>query len=590
MAYNFTKSDGAQITVNNDAIDNTYSLGLIGRNTTDYGLTVAKNTIRHLENFAESTPPSGTPLVGQLWYKSDEGTLRVYDGSTWKRSTAIPVASTAPTANVTAGTAYFNTVDDQLYVYAESTFKPAVVPGGTVTSAYSGEAGIGNTYGAKVKTLYLTPTTGDTKAVLALVYVSDGTDNPGAASNETIMGIISDHDKFTVNNSDDHYAELSGANSIGVQIGKGLTMRKDYTDSAVEKANVASISNVALAIDITSSVPTSGANVSGADIFHPSTSLIPSSDSNYKVGNALFRYSEVHSDFNYVGAGGAAGGGILFAGTSATIGNATQGASHIYTHDLTVTGDFSFGGGIQNIGSSSDRAENIFADNLDITSGVISDAPTSATDITNKSYVDSTVTTALQDYVPDTGASVIAGNKTFSGDTTFTGTTTFNNSVNGTSGTFSGTVQAGTFSDGTATITGGVFSGVANEAQYADLAEIYSADADYEPGTVVKIGGDAEVTQTLNHADNDVFGVVSTSPAYLMNKDADGVAVALAGRVPVKVIGKIAKGERLVSSDVPGVAWALGEDEYDARAVIGRALQSKEDGDAGIIEAVIGVK
>ena len=590
MAYNFTKSDGAQITVNNDAIDNTYSLGLIGRNTTDYGLTVAKNTIRHLENFAESTPPSGTPLVGQLWYKSDEGTLRVYDGSTWKRSTAIPVASTAPTANVTAGTAYFNTIDDQLYVYAESTFKPAVVPGGTVTSAYSGEAGIGNTYGAKVKTLYLTPTNGDTKAVLALVYVSDGTDNPGAASNETIMGIISDHDKFTVNNSDDHYAELSGANSIGVQIGKGLTMRKDYTDSAVEKANVASISNVALAIDITSSVPTSGANVSGADIFHPSTSLIPSSDSNYKVGNALFRYSEVHSDFNYVGAGGAAGGGILFAGTAATIGNATQGASHIYTHDLTVTGDFSFGGGIQNIGSSSDRAENIFADNLDITSGVISDAPTSATDITNKSYVDSTVTTALQDYVPDTGASVIAGNKTLSGDTTFTGTTTFNNSVNGTSGTFSGTVQAGTFSDGTATITGGVFSGVANEAQYADLAEIYSADADYEPGTVVKLGGDAEVTQTLNHADNDVFGVVSTSPAYLMNKDADGVAVALAGRVPVKVIGKIAKGERLVSSDVPGVAWALGEDEYDARAVIGRALQSKEDGDAGIIEAVIGVK
>jgi len=135
-----------------------------------------------------------------------------------------------------------------------------------------------------------------------------------------------------------------------------------------------------------------------------------------------------------------------------------------------------------------------------------------------------------------------------------------------------------------------VFSGVANEAQYADLAEIYSSDADYEPGTVVKLGGDAEVTQTLNHADNDVFGVVSTSPAYLMNKDADGVAVALAGRVPVKVIGKIAKGERLVSSDVPGVAWALGEDEYDARAVIGRALQSKEDGDAGVIEAVIGVK
>jgi hypothetical protein len=75
-----------------------------------------------------------------------------------------------------------------------------------------------------------------------------------------------------------------------------------------------------------------------------------------------------------------------------------------------------------------------------------------------------------------------------------------------------------------------------------------------------------------------------------MNKDAEGLPVALQGRVPVNVIGAVKKGERLVSSDVPGVAWALGDDEYDARAIIGRALQSKDDGDVGIIEAVIGVK
>ena len=122
------------------------------------------------------------------------------------------------------------------------------------------------------------------------------------------------------------------------------------------------------------------------------------------------------------------------------------------------------------------------------------------------------------------------------------------------------------------------------------MAEIYSTDADYEPGTVVKLGGSAEITQTVSHADQDVFGVISTDPAFLMNKDAEGLPVALTGRVPVKVIGKIKKGERLVSSDVPGVAWALGEDEYDARAVIGRALQDKDNGDEGLIEAVIGVK
>ena len=122
------------------------------------------------------------------------------------------------------------------------------------------------------------------------------------------------------------------------------------------------------------------------------------------------------------------------------------------------------------------------------------------------------------------------------------------------------------------------------------MAEIYVADADYEPGTVVKLGGEKEITQTNNHADIDVFGVISTNPAYLMNKDAEGLPVALTGRVPVNVIGKVKKGERLISSDVPGVAWALGEDDYDARAVIGRSLEDKEDGDAGVIEAVIGVK
>ena len=58
----------------------------------------------------------------------------------------------------------------------------------------------------------------------------------------------------------------------------------------------------------------------------------------------------------------------------------------------------------------------------------------------------------------------------------------------------------------------------------------------------------------------------------------------------VRVVGKVKKGERLVSSDVPGVAWALGEDEYDARAVIGRAIQDKDDGDEGVIQAAIGIK
>ena len=122
------------------------------------------------------------------------------------------------------------------------------------------------------------------------------------------------------------------------------------------------------------------------------------------------------------------------------------------------------------------------------------------------------------------------------------------------------------------------------------MAEKYTADADYEAGTVVKIGGDAEVTQTTDHNDLDVFGVVSSQPAYLMNSELDGVAIAMTGRVPVRVVGKVKKGERLISSSVPGVAWAMSDEEYDPRAVIGRSLDDKDDGDIGTVEAVIGVK
>ena len=123
------------------------------------------------------------------------------------------------------------------------------------------------------------------------------------------------------------------------------------------------------------------------------------------------------------------------------------------------------------------------------------------------------------------------------------------------------------------------------------MAENYVADKPYDAGTVVVIGGSAEVTEVTKENSPAIAGVVSTDPAYLMNAESDGLPVALAGRVPVNVIGKIKKGDRLVSSDVPGLAWALGEDDvYDARAIIGRSLEDKLDGDEGVIEAAIGVK
>ena len=118
------------------------------------------------------------------------------------------------------------------------------------------------------------------------------------------------------------------------------------------------------------------------------------------------------------------------------------------------------------------------------------------------------------------------------------------------------------------------------------MAERYTSDATYEPGTVVAFGGDAEVTMSTETMDSRIAGVVSTNPAYLMNADLEGtqVAVALTGRVPVKVTGTIRKGDMLVSA---GEGYAKAEANPRMGSVIGKALEDF-NGTNGIIEVVVG--
>ena len=132
----------------------------------------------------------------------------------------------------------------------------------------------------------------------------------------------------------------------------------------------------------------------------------------------------------------------------------------------------------------------------------------------------------------------------------------------------------------------GTFQGTATSAQYADLAERYTSDAIYEPGTVVSFGGDAEVTMTSDSMDSRIAGVVSTNPGFLMNDGLEGtnVAVALTGRVPVKVTGTIRKGDMLVSA---GEGYAKAEANPRLGSVIGKALEDF-NGTSGIIEVVVG--
>jgi len=138
---------------------------------------------------------------------------------------------------------------------------------------------------------------------------------------------------------------------------------------------------------------------------------------------------------------------------------------------------------------------------------------------------------------------------------------------------------------------GNVLTTTVTAAQYSDLAEKYVADAQYEPGTVVIFGGDHEVTTTEVSHDSRVAGVISTAPGFIMNESCEGthvVELALTGRVPCKVKGVVAKGDMIVSSNVAGVGTKLNSASYQIGCIIGKALESKDTAEEGVIEVVVG--
>jgi hypothetical protein len=167
--------------------------------------------------------------------------------------------------------------------------------------------------------------------------------------------------------------------------------------------------------------------------------------------------------------------------------------------------------------------------------------------------------------------------------------------VSGTEGNFSTHVKApllkaGADSSAIGSVEGNwsLTSGSRLIATYADLAEYYEGDKEYEVGTVLVFGGDKEVTTTQIHMDHRVAGVVSNTAAYVMNEGCPGikVCVALQGRVPVKVVGVVKKGDILVAAAKPG--YAIVNNDPKAGTIIGKALANKTDPAPGVVEAAVG--
>jgi hypothetical protein len=253
---------------------------------------------------------------------------------------------------------------------------------------------------------------------------------------------------------------------------------------------------------------------------------------------------------------------------------------------------------------------------------------------------DLTITSTGALNINNTGLATVSGALAVSGDLTVNGTTTTNNSVNltvddniielnsgiSTSNNDAGIIiergstgdnaciiwdeSADKFTMGTTTATAGDKSGgitvsvstlvanlegTATAAQYSDVAERFASDTAYTPGTVVALGGAQEITQVNEEASDEVFGVVSSldQAAFKMNggagNDDTHPYIAMTGRVDVKVIGSVNKGDRLISASVPGYARAATKAECTAFNVIGRALTSKSEAGQGSVLAAVRV-
>lgn len=243
------------------------------------------------------------------------------------------------------------------------------------------------------------------------------------------------------------------------------------------------------------------------------------------------------------------------------------------TDGVITTNDPSFG---LRIGTSGNLGQITLRNNGSITLGLsgsvveVAQDPTTNRGVATKSYVDGIV-------------SGIGSSGLLRRDGTATLTGALRPETNG--GTDIGTTEL-RFNN----VFANTFTGISSRALYADLAERFESDSSYQPGTVVELGGTAEITKVGEELSESVFGVISTQAAYLMNagagEDNTHPPVAISGRVPVRVVGKIRKGDRLVSAG-NGLARSGSKDEITPWNVIGRSLENKDTNGEGVIEAIV---
>ena len=540
MAYKINNTFGTLlVTLPDGTIDTaTTDLTLFGKGYAGFGERLNENFVKVLENFNNTTAPVNK-IQGQLWFDQTNKQINVYTGAKWKPVGSTTNSATSPT-NAVQGDLWFDTNNNQLYVYTGSVWTligPTSIAGSGVT---------------QVVTEVVQDNTGVYRSILKLV------------TQDTVVGVISNL-AFTPSSSETNAAALIAAGFATVAQGIQLSS----TVSNAKFRGTATDSDALGGIAV--------ANFLRSDQNDSTTGHLEiQNDNGLRIGASNDVEMTMTGD-NFSIANITEDGDISFkvndGGVTKTVMTMTGS-----TGDIRITGNLTIDGDTVTSNTSTLTVEdNIIELNRNISSAA--GMPNYSGLKVNRGETSSATEQDLF-WVWD---------ETFADD----GTTIYGNAGGAWTAFKSGNTDTEMGAPTLVDIRANVVHAVSTSAQYADLAERYEADCELEVGDVVKLGGHAEITKCNKELDDAVFGVVSESPAFLMNAQAGNnethPMIALKGRVLVKLKGTGRAGDRIVSAG-NGEARVANIDECTAFNTLGRLIKHKYNEETALTECVIGVK
>jgi hypothetical protein len=653
MAYQILKTDGnLLVTIPDGTISQQFStIQLPGRNYNGYGQFVDTNFVHLLENFSSANAPLNS-LTGQLWFNPTSNTLSVAltDGgpgfsSTWTSILTTdgdpnnPIFNGNVTANgwlyvtgnsrfdgplqVTNNTAAISTTTGAVTVVGGVGIGGNLHVGGNIVGTLSGNVTGNLIVGGSPNALVVTNSNSVAVGASYLSYTETTEANLGVQGNLTVVPPSLSGSQFTVGSNANIstqqmnvaiangstfsvqagtmafsgpglFSVSTGANTITLNTtSSNILLQGGFSANSVSQGpvliQVGGIPAVSLGPNIYSnnSVLTRGNVIIGADVTTTSGSgstnasavltVYGTSDSNSTTTSGALNVqggARILANLN-VG-NGASNNYVIVRGTDSVNAQSTS-----YLFGLSSYGALQVQGGMSASGNVY-AAANISGNSVFARTGIVS-----FNNIIDDGQIYRSGTGGSAQLIFAYGSSntvqpAIIKNSTSSDAATFQYGITTPAITTGSSGT------AGSLT-GTWTLT----SGSNLQATYADLAERFESDYMYDAGTVVELGGEKEITAVRDDASENVFGVISNTAAYLMNGAAGNCvthpAVALAGRVNVKVIGSVKKGDRLVSAGA-GYARAAKKGEANSFNTIGRSLENKLTEDSGKVLASVNAK